>query len=199
MSVSWPFGDDAGERTAAVYWSGSILTRIVMARAAMTATSPATRTRSTEDEVLMPRYATRTTAPRITRNTIQPSMVTCSVSATRRDAYALVSDMPAGTYSAYAKIIIQPVRKPPVRPSPWLLKVYSEPADGSRRANSAMLLAQHRDATNARMMTSGDANPAYDTTMTSPPTTAPAGATLLAPNAITRADPTAPWASPRAS
>jgi hypothetical protein len=32
--------------------------------------------------------------------------------------------------------------------------------------------------------------------MTSPPTTAPAGATLLAPNAITRAVPTTPWASP---
>ena len=62
-----------------------------------------------------------------------------------------------------------------------------------------MVLAQHRDATNAMITTSGDANPAYDTTMTSPPTTAPAGATLLAPNAITRADPTTPWASPRAS
>ena len=126
-------------------------------------------------------------------------MVTCSASATSCDAYALVSEMPAGTYSAYAKIIIQPVRNPPVRPSPRLLYVYSEPADGSRRANSAMVLAQHRDATNAMITTSGDANPAYDTTMTSPPTTAPAGATLLAPNAITRADPTTPWDSPRAS
>src|SRR5690348_4012362 len=110
--------------------------------------------------------------------------------------YALVSAMPAGTYSTYAKTIIQPVRKPPVRPSPRLLYVYSEPADGSRRANSAMLLAQHMDAANAMSTTSGDANPAYDTTMTSPATTEPAGATLLAPNAITRADPTTPRASP---
>src|SRR5690348_8033672 len=59
-----------------------------------------------------------------------------------------------------------------------------------------MLLAQHMAATNAISTTSGDANPAYDTTMTSPATTEPAGATLLAPNAITRADPTAPRASP---
>src|SRR5689334_1242500 len=104
--------------------------------------------------------------------------------------------MPAGTYSTYAKTIIQPVRKPPVCPSPRLPYVYSEPADGSRRANSAMLLAQHMAATNAISTTSGDANPAYDTTMTSPATTEPAGATLLAPNAITRADPTTPRASP---
>src|SRR5215813_5514386 len=104
--------------------------------------------------------------------------------------------MPAGTYSTYAKTIIQPVRNPPVRPSPRLPYVYSEPADGSRRANSAMLLAQHMAATNAMSTTSGDANPAYDTTMTSPATTEPAGATLLAPNAITRADPTTPRASP---
>ena len=59
-----------------------------------------------------------------------------------------------------------------------------------------MLLAQHSDAPNATSTTSGDANPAYDTTMTSPPTTAPAGATLLAPNPITRAEPTTSWASP---
>ena len=59
-----------------------------------------------------------------------------------------------------------------------------------------MLLAQHMDAANAMSTTSGDANPAYDTTMTSPATTEPAGATLLAPNAITRADPTTPRASP---
>src|SRR5215813_1664760 len=98
--------------------------------------------------------------------------------------------MPAGTYSTYAKTIIQPVRKPPVRPSPRLPYVYSEPADGSRRANSAMLVAQHMDAANAMSMTSGDANPAYETTMTSPATTEPAGATLLAPNATTRTDPT---------
>src|SRR5271157_4391963 len=62
-----------------------------------------------------------------------------------------------------------------------------------------MLLAQHTDATNAIRTTRGDANPAYDTAMTSPPTAAPAGATLLAPNAITRADPTTPRASPRDS
>src|SRR5271165_2756455 len=62
-----------------------------------------------------------------------------------------------------------------------------------------MLLAQHTDATNAIRTTSGDANPAYDTAMTSPPTAAPAGATLLAPNAITRADPTTPRASPQDS
>src|SRR6266699_677509 len=59
-----------------------------------------------------------------------------------------------------------------------------------------MLLAQHKDAAHAMRTTSGAANPAYDTTMTSPPTTAPAGATLLAPNATTLADPTTPWASP---
>src|SRR5208282_6719354 len=35
--------------------------------------------------------------------------------------------------------------------------------------------------------------------MTSPPATAPAGATLLRPNAVTRADPMAPWASSRVS
>src|SRR4029077_20825810 len=95
--------------------------------------------------------------------------------------------------------IIQPVRKPPVRPSPRLPYVYSEPADGSRRANSAMLLAQPMDAANAMSTTSGDANPAYEATMTSPATTEPAGATLLAPNAITRADPTTPRASPPSS
>jgi hypothetical protein len=38
--------------------------------------------------------------------------------------------------------------------------VYSDPADGSRRANCAMLLAQHNDATNATTTTSGEANPA---------------------------------------
>jgi hypothetical protein len=108
----------------------------------------------------MPRYATKTTAPRMTRNSVQPAMVTCSVPASSCDAYALVSAIPAGAYSAYAKTIIQPVRKPPTRPSPRLLYVYSEPADGSRRANSAMLLAQHMDAANATSTTSGDANPA---------------------------------------
>ena len=96
----------------------------------------------------------------MTTNNTQPGIVTCSVSASNCDAYALVSAIPAGTYSAYAKIIIQPVRNPPIRPSPRLLYVYSEPAEGSRRANSAMLLAQHKDATKAISTTSGDANPA---------------------------------------
>jgi hypothetical protein len=47
------------------------------------------------------------------------------------------------------------MRDQPVTLSPQLLQVYSEPADGSRRANSAMLLAQHRDAANAISTTSG--------------------------------------------
>lgn len=38
---------------------------------------------------------------------------------------------------------------------------------GTRRANAAMLSAQHKDATNVMSTTSGEANPAYDTTMTS--------------------------------
>ena len=54
-------------------------------------------------------------------NSTQPPMLTCSVSAASCDAYVLVSAMPAGTYSAYAKTIIQPVRKPAVSPSPQLL------------------------------------------------------------------------------
>ncbi|MFZ0000809.1 MAG: hypothetical protein WAK76_15035, partial [Trebonia sp.] len=37
--------------------------------------------------------------------------------------------------------------------------VYSESADGSRRANSAMLTAQHTDATRAVRTTSGAADP----------------------------------------
>jgi hypothetical protein len=57
----------------------------------------------------------------MTRNSTQAAIVTCAVSATSCDAYALVSERPAGTYSAYAKIIIQPVMKPPTRPRPWLL------------------------------------------------------------------------------
>ena len=44
--------------------------------------------------------------------------------------------------------------------SPRLLQVYAEPADDSRRANSAMLLAQHSDAANAIGTTSGEAKPA---------------------------------------
>ena len=96
----------------------------------------------------------------MTANSTQPAIVTCSVPASSCDAYALVSAIPAGTYSAYAKTIIQPVRNPPIWPSPRLLYVYSEPADGSRRANSAMLLAQHKDAANAIRTTSEDAKPA---------------------------------------
>src|SRR5439155_19175426 len=62
-----------------------------------------------------------------------------------------------------------------------------------------MLTAQHKDATRAMRTTSGAANPAYATTITSPPATAPAGATLLTPNAVSRADPMASWASSRIS
>jgi len=57
----------------------------------------------------------------MTTNSAQPATVTCSVLASSCDAYALVSAIPAGRYSAYAKTIIQPVRKPPVRPRPRLL------------------------------------------------------------------------------
>ena len=77
--------------------------------------------------------------------------------------------------------------------------MYAQPADGTRRANSAMLSAQHKDATNVMSTTSGEANPAYDTTMTSAVMTEAAGATMLVPNAVTRAEPTIPRASPRAS
>ena len=62
-----------------------------------------------------------------------------------------------------------------------------------------MLSAQHSDATNVMSTISGEANPAYDTTMTSTVTTDAAGATMLVPNAVTRADPTIPRASPWAS
>jgi hypothetical protein len=44
--------------------------------------------------------------------------------------------------------------------------VYAQPADGTRRANSAMLIAQHKDATNVMSTASGEAKPAYDTTRT---------------------------------
>jgi hypothetical protein len=83
------------------------------------------------------------TTARMTVNNIQPLIITCAVLATSIDANALVSPTPAGTNKAYAKTIIQPVRK------------------------------------------------------TSTVTTDAAGATMLAPNAITRAGPTAPEASPR--
>ena len=48
----------------------------------------------------MPRYATPAAAARMTTNNAQPASVTCSVSATNCDAYALVSAIPAGTYRA---------------------------------------------------------------------------------------------------
>ena len=62
-----------------------------------------------------------------------------------------------------------------------------------------MLSAQHKDATNVMSTISGEANPAYDTTMTSAVMTEAAGATMLVPNAVTRAEPTIPRASPGAS
>ena len=60
---------------------------------------------------------------------------------------------------------------------------------------AAITATARKDATRAMRTTSGARNPAYPTTITRPPTTAPAGATLLAPNAVTRADPIAPSAS----
>ena len=77
--------------------------------------------------------------------------------------------------------------------------MYAQPADGTRRANSAMLSAQHKDAANVMSTTSGEANPAYATTITSAVITEAAGATMLVPNAVTRAEPTMPPASARAS
>jgi len=38
--------------------------------------------------------------------------------------------------------------------------VYDQPADGSRRANCAMLSAQHNDPANVITTTSGEAKPA---------------------------------------
>ena len=61
-----------------------------------------------------------------------------------------------------------------------------------------MLAAQHSDAANVIRITSGDANPASDITMTSTVTAEAAGATMLVPNAITRPGPTAPGTSPPA-
>jgi hypothetical protein len=58
----------------------------------------------------------------MTTNNTQGLMVTCSTSSSSScEAYVLVSAIPAGTNSAYPKIIIQPVRKPAARPSPRLL------------------------------------------------------------------------------
>jgi len=92
-----------------------------MASAAITATSPAVRIRSAEDEVAIPRYATRATAAAMTRNSTHGATVTCTTAASSSDAYALVNAIPAGAYSAYANTIIQPVKNPPARPRPWLL------------------------------------------------------------------------------
>ena len=57
----------------------------------------------------------------MTTNRTQGATVTCTTAASSIDAYALVSATPAGAYSAYAAIIIQPVRKPPIWPRPRLL------------------------------------------------------------------------------
>ncbi len=81
-------------------------------------------------------------------------MVTCSVLTRSCDGYALVSATPAA-------------------PSPRLLYVYAQAAEGTRRANSATLIAQHMDAAKVMSTTRGDA--------------------------ITQGDPTTPWANPRAS
>jgi hypothetical protein len=49
-------------------------------QSAITAISVATRTRSTEDEVLIPRYAMPVAAARMTMNSTQGTMVICSTS-----------------------------------------------------------------------------------------------------------------------
>src|SRR5262249_50409981 len=69
----------------------------------------------------------------------------------------------------------------------------------SRRANSAMLIAQHSDPANVMSTTSGEANPAYDVMTISTLMTDTAGATRLVPNAVTRTRPTTPLASPPVS
>jgi hypothetical protein len=53
-----------------------------------------------------------------------------------------------------------------------------------------MLIAQHKEAANVMRTTSGEANPAYATIRISTVTTEADGATMLVPNAITRAGPT---------
>ena len=50
-----------------------------MASAEITATSPATKARSTQAEVPMPRQATLATAARMATNSTQPPIATCSV------------------------------------------------------------------------------------------------------------------------
>jgi hypothetical protein len=62
-----------------------------------------------------------------------------------------------------------------------------------------MLIAQHKDPANVMSTTSGEANPAYDIMTIRTLMTETAGATKLVPNAVTRAEPTIPWASPPAS
>ncbi len=62
-----------------------------------------------------------------------------------------------------------------------------------------MLSAQHSEPANVTSTTSGDANPAYATTRTSTVAAEADGATMLVPNAIVRAEPTTPRASPPAS
>ena len=62
-----------------------------------------------------------------------------------------------------------------------------------------MLSAQHSEPANVMSTTSGDANPAYATTRTSTVAAEADGATMLVPNAIVRAEPTTPRASPPAS
>jgi len=82
-------------------------------------------------------------AARMTTNCAQGPMGHVQhITGEQPDAYTLVSAILAGTYRAQPKII-QPVRKPAVRPSPQLSQVYAQPADGSRRANPPALIAQH--------------------------------------------------------
>ena len=57
---------------------------------------------------------------RMARNNTPGQTVRCTCAASS-EAYALVSATPPGTTIAKPKIIIQPVRKPAVRPSPRLL------------------------------------------------------------------------------
>jgi hypothetical protein len=60
-----------------------------------------------------------------------------------------------------------------------------------------MLSAQHSEPANVMRTTSGDANPAYARTRTSTVTADADGATMLVPNAIVLAGPTASRGSPR--
>src|ERR1700759_4950940 len=62
-----------------------------------------------------------------------------------------------------------------------------------------MLSAQHSEPANVMSTTSGDANPANATTRSSTVAAEADGATMLVPNAMVRAEPTTPRASPPAS